>query len=116
VEGSFFRFGIHRLAAQRVDMRQRRHLVAQALEEAIDRRVLALQLHEDAFGIVADESRQTAFMREAMNEGPKSDTLDLPDDPHSFAPNGLRSGRGHGAPLERVQARKTGLVPPEGIV
>ena len=64
------------LVRDRLDRRERRRLARQALEEALDRRRVALDLEHDAALVVADEAVEPERLGEAEDVRPEPDALD----------------------------------------
>src|SRR5581483_5037930 len=61
---------------QLVDARQRRRFVRESSEEGVERLLVALDLDQDAAGVVAHEAAQLQARRQAEDEGTKPHALD----------------------------------------
>ena len=77
----------------RLDRRQRRRLLGEPAQEAVDRAVAALDLDEHAALVVEHEAREVELGREAVDERAEADPLDRPLDPApGRASRGLDAG------------------------
>ena len=68
-------------------MGERGELARQAMQEGLNGRRVALDLDGDAVGIVADASGQVQLGRQAVDVGPKTNTLHPPGDVQSSPHN-----------------------------
>ena len=71
----------------RLDRRQRRRLLGQPAQEAVDRALAALDLDEHAALVVEDEAREVELGREAVHERAEAHALDRALDPGADAPH-----------------------------
>jgi hypothetical protein len=75
------------LGANRLDRRQRRRLLREPAQEAVHRRLPALDLQQHAALVVEDEPRQVELRGEPVDEGAEPDALDGPLHPRPHAPH-----------------------------
>ena len=74
----------------RLDRRQRRRLLGEPAQEAVDRAVAALDLDEHAPLVVEHEAREVELGREAIHERAEANPLHRPLDPGADAPHPTR--------------------------
>ena len=79
--------------AHRLDRGERRRLGGEPAQEALDRRLAALDLDEHAALVVAHEAGELELGGEPVDEGPEADPLDGPLHAGAHAPHAACSTR-----------------------
>ncbi len=90
---------------ERSDFGQRREFRRQALKETVEENGVALDFDGHTGGSISDKAREIAFLREAIDERAKTDTLDDAGDVDGFARNDCSCRFVH----ERIIAESSGI-------